>query len=216
SYHFTSSNDQGAILILPEGSSLSRLENKAIFRDYAKKHALAWFKYAKKRRGREFPSGTDPSLYLVTGCEKCPAWGSNGSPSPLICFHPERVATDIYSWGRSGPYESRCHPTHKFSGQPLPNQTVFVRGFKISKKSKKVLKVRDITGTRVKAEQILDLSLGMSAGPNAGTGTRNASRASNDQGHASSGGRHRTMAPAGGLGNDDMDVDDSSLQEASP
>ncbi|KAI3612925.1 hypothetical protein WG66_005349 [Moniliophthora roreri] len=225
SYRFTSSNDQGAILMLPEGSTLSKLESKAIFRAYAKKNALAWFSYAKECRGREFPSGTDPSLYLVTGWEKCPAWGISSFCNsfykgttvnlPFNVLSPEEGRHNVYSWGRSVLCQSRCHPSIKFSGKSLPNQTVFIRGFKISKRSKKEFKVRDIMGTRVTAEKILDLPFEPSTG--AGPPPSNASEASNDQGHGSnSGGRHRTIALSEELGDgEDMDIDDDSPQEAS-
>ncbi|ESK92614.1 hypothetical protein Moror_4327 [Moniliophthora roreri MCA 2997] len=226
SYAFSSSNDQGAILMLPEGSTLSRLESKAIFRDYAKKHALAWFKYAKKRRGREFPSDTVPSLYLVTGWEKCPAWGissfcnsihdESSVALPFNVFSPEEGRHNIYSWGHNGLCESRCHPSIKFSGESLPNQTIFIRGFKISRKSRKKLKVRDITGTRVTAEKILDLPFKSSTG--AGINSSSASGASNNQRHGSGSsprGHYRNVALSEEHEvEDEMDIDDSSLHEA--
>uniref|UniRef100_A0A0W0EWQ8 GATA-type domain-containing protein n=1 Tax=Moniliophthora roreri TaxID=221103 RepID=A0A0W0EWQ8_MONRR len=225
SYQFTSINDQGAILMLPEGSFLSKLESKAIFRDYAKKHALAWFKYARRRRGREFPSGIDPSLYLVTGWEKCPAWGISSFCNavnkgtavtlPFNVLKPEEGCHNIYSWGHSSLCESHCHPNINSSGDWLPNQTVFVRGFKVSRKSGKKLKVRDITGTHVTAEKILDMPFKSSTG--IGTSSNNVSRASNYQEHgSSSSGKYQTMAfSEGPVAGDEMDIDDSSLQEAS-
>ncbi|KAJ7220288.1 hypothetical protein GGX14DRAFT_323298, partial [Mycena pura] len=62
---------QGAVLALPHGSHLQKLENLETVRTYAATHAENWFKYINGPRGR----GLDGSLYLVTGCEKAPSWG---------------------------------------------------------------------------------------------------------------------------------------------
>ncbi|ESK87724.1 hypothetical protein Moror_1825 [Moniliophthora roreri MCA 2997] len=172
SYEFTSSSEHGAVLALPEGSALYILENQSKFRDYARRHAKEWFQYAQERRGREFPPDRDPSLYMVTGCEKCSAWGIasffNPQPTRKLVIIPFNTAQDkmgqagnVYSWGFDGRCNTRCHPAEEDSswdGQYYQNQCVFLRGFKVSKKRKKSkVKVRDITGSRAKAEKILDI-----------------------------------------------------------
>ncbi|KAF8157618.1 hypothetical protein K438DRAFT_1529029, partial [Mycena galopus ATCC 62051] len=62
---------QGAVLALPHGSQLRKLDNLEALRKYAATHAESWFKYINGPRGR----GLNGSLYLVTGCEKAVSWG---------------------------------------------------------------------------------------------------------------------------------------------
>ncbi|KAJ6568694.1 hypothetical protein B0H19DRAFT_909469, partial [Mycena capillaripes] len=62
---------QGAVLALPHGSHLQKLDNVEVLRKYAATHAESWFKYINGPRGR----GISGSLYLVTGCEKTVSWG---------------------------------------------------------------------------------------------------------------------------------------------
>uniref|UniRef100_A0A0W0ETY2 Homeobox domain-containing protein n=2 Tax=Moniliophthora roreri TaxID=221103 RepID=A0A0W0ETY2_MONRR len=172
SYEFISSDEHGAILALPEGSTLYILENQSKFRNYARMNAKEWFRYAEELRGREFPRDRDPSLYMVTGCEKCSAWGiaSFFSPQPtrklvIIPFNTaqsnESQTGNMYSWGFDGRCNTRCHPDaddSSWEGPYCQNQCVFLRGFKVSKRRKKSsVKVRDITGSRAKAESILDI-----------------------------------------------------------
>ncbi|KAJ7932072.1 hypothetical protein B0H13DRAFT_1537467, partial [Mycena leptocephala] len=61
---------RGAVLALPHGSHLQKLENLENVRKYAATHAESWFKYINGPRGRGLNA-----LYLVTGCEKAPSWG---------------------------------------------------------------------------------------------------------------------------------------------
>ncbi|KAK7027973.1 hypothetical protein VNI00_015059 [Paramarasmius palmivorus] len=171
-YDFTSSSHQGAILMLPEGSCLSKVENKSLLRDYAKSHAKQWFSYATGTRGREFSDDTNSSLYLVTGHEKCTSWGiasffsptssERGVSLPFNVFRDGYGERNIYGWGQDdGRCSSRCYPntsTPATTGKLPRNQTVFMHGFKVSKKRKSTkVKIRDVTGNKVKAERILDL-----------------------------------------------------------
>ncbi|KAJ7868838.1 hypothetical protein B0H13DRAFT_1484566, partial [Mycena leptocephala] len=63
---------QGAVLALPQGAHLEKLENLETLRIYIAKHAESWYRYIRGTRGRELENG---SLYLVTGWEKAPSWG---------------------------------------------------------------------------------------------------------------------------------------------
>ncbi|KAJ7686067.1 hypothetical protein B0H17DRAFT_907284, partial [Mycena rosella] len=63
---------RGAVLALPHGSQLTKLENLEHMRRYASEHAESWYKYINGARGRGLANG---SLYLVTGCEKSRSWG---------------------------------------------------------------------------------------------------------------------------------------------
>ncbi|KAJ7889645.1 hypothetical protein B0H13DRAFT_1626682, partial [Mycena leptocephala] len=69
---FNCKGPNGAVLALPHGAHLDKLENIETMRRYATKHAESWYKYANETRGRGLVNG---SLYLVTGCEKAQSWG---------------------------------------------------------------------------------------------------------------------------------------------
>ncbi|KAJ7813828.1 hypothetical protein B0H13DRAFT_1740923 [Mycena leptocephala] len=73
--HFVFSCDapQGAVLALPHGAHLEKLENLETLRKYVAKHAKSWYKYIRYTRGRV--GLENGSLYLVTGWEKAPSWG---------------------------------------------------------------------------------------------------------------------------------------------
>jgi hypothetical protein len=71
---FKCSGPDGALLALPHGSHLEKLENLESMRRYAAKNAENWYKYinAPEGRGRGLTNGF---LYLITGCEKSQSWG---------------------------------------------------------------------------------------------------------------------------------------------
>ncbi|KIJ18162.1 hypothetical protein PAXINDRAFT_71773, partial [Paxillus involutus ATCC 200175] len=71
-YEFSSSSEEGAILVLPEGASKTDLANKLIFRQEALKHALSWYTFAYFNLGRS--NINDDSLYLITGYHKASSW----------------------------------------------------------------------------------------------------------------------------------------------
>ncbi|ESK92626.1 hypothetical protein Moror_4339 [Moniliophthora roreri MCA 2997] len=218
SYQFSPAHSEAALLILPEGSSFATLESKAIFLNYAKENAKEWFSYAEEHRGRIFPS-KNPSLYLITGWEKCFSWGISS-----LCI-PNHISTkavslqfDVigdfhfkYNWGHVTRFdESRCYPSTKSSGHgPIANQTVFAQGFKISKRRKKEkVKVRDITATTVNAEKVLDLPPGTF---NSNSSYYSASGSSSSHGYGySSGGYSQSTTLANP--EDDIAIDDNSLQ----
>ncbi|KAF9072337.1 hypothetical protein BDP27DRAFT_427529 [Rhodocollybia butyracea] len=62
-YDFMSMSPDGAILVLPDGSTRIDLKNKKIFRQYANRNAHRWFTYVENTRGRECE---DLSLYIIT------------------------------------------------------------------------------------------------------------------------------------------------------
>ncbi|KAJ7726670.1 hypothetical protein B0H14DRAFT_2183835, partial [Mycena olivaceomarginata] len=69
---FQCSGPNGAVLALPHGAHVEKLENVASMQCYAVKHAESWYKYARETRGRELGNS---SLLLITGCEKARSWG---------------------------------------------------------------------------------------------------------------------------------------------
>jgi hypothetical protein len=46
-------NQEGAILVLPDGEESIDLRNKTVFRDYALRHGLAWYQHTNTTLGRE-------------------------------------------------------------------------------------------------------------------------------------------------------------------
>ncbi|KAJ7707389.1 hypothetical protein B0H17DRAFT_871953, partial [Mycena rosella] len=62
----------GAILALPHGAHVEKLENLQNIRQYAAENAENWYRYINCARGRGLANG---SLYLVTGSEKSRSWG---------------------------------------------------------------------------------------------------------------------------------------------
>ncbi|KAJ7364388.1 hypothetical protein DFH08DRAFT_682466 [Mycena albidolilacea] len=132
---FSCRGPNGAVLALPYGSHLEKLQSIAEMRRYARKHAESWYKHVNETRGRALVNG---SLYLITGCEKAESWGIatfHDVPGPnefQLSFAP---TTDVdhghrYRW--HAPY---CRQKHADSpavvGTPL-NQTTFIHAFAIS------------------------------------------------------------------------------------
>ncbi|KAJ7285246.1 hypothetical protein C8J57DRAFT_712032 [Mycena rebaudengoi] len=126
---------KGAVLALPHGSNLNKLRNLDGVLEYAACHADSWYKFVNGPRGRRLENG---SLYLITGCEKCPSWGmANFQAVPdedefQLSFRPTagEDAGYKYRWQRGNACGKQADaPT--VSGSPI-NQTVFVHGFTIS------------------------------------------------------------------------------------
>ncbi|KAJ7745714.1 hypothetical protein B0H16DRAFT_971374 [Mycena metata] len=134
---FSCGTPQGAILALPHGGHLEKLENLETIRAYAATHAESWYKYIREVRGRALANG---ALYLVTGCEKAQSWGMASfhsvSDEFQLAFKP-RIRPDSasqYRW--SGVHGHRLPAQHKSYNpsadrNPL-NQTTFIHGLSIS------------------------------------------------------------------------------------
>ncbi|KAJ6588695.1 hypothetical protein B0H19DRAFT_923299, partial [Mycena capillaripes] len=125
----------GAVLALPHGAHLKKLENLTRVRQYAVKNAESWYKYVNETRGRGLVNG---SLYLITGCEKAESWGmASYHDVPLqnefpISFGPTADADGGYRYRWQG-----THFRHKHADSPplddTPlNQTTFIHAFAIS------------------------------------------------------------------------------------
>ncbi|KAJ7067226.1 hypothetical protein C8F01DRAFT_1341938, partial [Mycena amicta] len=64
---FACRGPSGALLALPYGSQLAKLQNVEAMRRYAAQNAESWYRYVNEERGRRLVNG---GLYLITGCEK--------------------------------------------------------------------------------------------------------------------------------------------------
>ncbi|KAJ6512763.1 hypothetical protein C8R45DRAFT_326820 [Mycena sanguinolenta] len=133
---FSCRGPSGAILALPHGAHLEKLENLAKMRRYAEEHAENWYEYVNVTRGRGLVSG---HLYLVSGCEKAPSWGmANFLDVALqdefkLSFGPTEDAANGYKYRWNG---NHCHSKQSADaplddGTPL-NQTTFIHAFAIS------------------------------------------------------------------------------------
>ena len=134
-FQFACSTPEGAILVLPNGSS--RTDLIASFRSHllahARKHALSWLEWVYG--GLEFAS----SIYLITGTNKCENWclaSYSNIPAELgvsLSFTPTVTPSDRpsgivrYAAQSSGNITRRTFRPNEHSG----NQSVFIRGYKI-------------------------------------------------------------------------------------
>ncbi|KAJ7674342.1 hypothetical protein B0H17DRAFT_1082140 [Mycena rosella] len=131
-FTFDCNAPEGAVLALPHGSHLEKLENMEHMRRYAAKNAESWYKYINGERGRGLSNG---ALYLVTGFEKSQSWGMAAFQEVttqtefLLSFKP--TAADRYRWTASGPATTKASGPIPIHGEPL-NQTLFIHGLSIS------------------------------------------------------------------------------------
>ncbi|KAJ7612364.1 hypothetical protein DFH06DRAFT_152746 [Mycena polygramma] len=135
---FRCDGPQGAVLALPDGADLQRLENLENMRAYAAEHADSWYKYINGARGRGISNG---DLYLVTGCEKARSWGMASFRAAReefrLSFKPTAIAGathNPYRWsgthGQANPSRRKFHDPPS-TNDPV-NQTTFIHGLSIS------------------------------------------------------------------------------------
>ncbi|KAF8967317.1 hypothetical protein BDZ97DRAFT_1656622 [Flammula alnicola] len=136
---FSSMDQEGGILILPEGASREDLIATERFHEYAKKNAPHWYQVINGYGGVVHTNG---SLFLVTGCDKAKDWASASFP-----YHAGDTETRIdlrYTWQPEygPPWIDNGTARTRFYAPPnsktIPadgdtkNQCVFVRGMRIS------------------------------------------------------------------------------------
>ncbi|KAJ7649656.1 hypothetical protein FB45DRAFT_560 [Roridomyces roridus] len=138
-FAFECSGHQGALLAIPLGSLVQKLDSLEDMLQYARQNAESWYKYVNEVRGRRLANG---SLYLITGWEKARAWGmanyrQHTTQRPFrLSFEPTTgdnmgVVRPKYRWTASGPARTRTSGFIPTEDAPL-NQTVFLHGFSIS------------------------------------------------------------------------------------
>ncbi|KAJ6552770.1 hypothetical protein B0H19DRAFT_949488 [Mycena capillaripes] len=127
---------QGALLALPHGAYLKKLDNLETLRAYVATHAENWYKYVNGARGRGLANG---SLYLITGCEKAKSWGMAAFHSARnefqLAFQPMPSANSSFQYRWSGmggrnPAQTKSYDPTPITG-PL-DQTTFIHGLSIS------------------------------------------------------------------------------------
>ncbi|KAF8444926.1 hypothetical protein L210DRAFT_3054301 [Boletus edulis BED1] len=150
-YEFSLSMEDGAVLILPEGAESCDLANEKMFLGEAIRHGVGWYECATEEAGRLI---SNDSLYLITGFHKACSWslgaadrsGSNLQNRRSVKFkvgqiHQDNVTARAYLWAATHGFTGRLGPTYPYG---IPNyirderlrrgmnQTVFVRGFRIT------------------------------------------------------------------------------------
>ena len=162
-FKFECSGSTGAVLILPEGGSRVDLRKMGLFYQYSASNATAWYRFVNgPDLCRQAGNG---SLYLVTGCDKSPAWGVAsyshpfGAPEGSLKFtavgEEEDGSTSLaYGWEN---YSSAAVRTGRRQGRQsaagpelIFNQCVFIRGLRISLQPQLL---RRLLGDKVKVEE---------------------------------------------------------------
>ncbi|KAK6984226.1 hypothetical protein R3P38DRAFT_2576213 [Favolaschia claudopus] len=129
---FDCQGPEGAVLTLPHGAHLEKLENLESMRRYAAKNAESWYKYVNETRGRGLSNG---SLYLVTGWEKAESWGmATFQDVPVqkefqLSFRPTVDAEHGYRYRWQGAHSHRKYADPRAE---YLNQTMFIHAFAIS------------------------------------------------------------------------------------
>jgi hypothetical protein len=130
------SPSEGALLILPEGAERHDLRNHHRFLEVATQHGADWYRFAEERVGQII--GND-SFYLITGLCKTTSWSlaafekTAGTAEYPAQFRVSQVGGDniaaTYTWDTARSLDWRIGPIDNYG---IPNQTVFVRGFKVA------------------------------------------------------------------------------------
>ncbi|KAF8125771.1 hypothetical protein EV363DRAFT_621247 [Boletus edulis] len=140
-YEFALSSKEGALLILPEGAERCYLRNQRPFLEEAIHHAVDWYNFSEHRLGRII---SHDSLYLITGFYKTRSWSiasyqqASGSGGGHAQFKAMQVGggniSNSYSWETTHALDWRVGPSDQYYNG-IPNQSVFIQGFKIAVRS---------------------------------------------------------------------------------
>ncbi|KAJ7686896.1 hypothetical protein B0H17DRAFT_1013209, partial [Mycena rosella] len=135
-FTFNCEAPRGAVLALPHGGHLEKLENLDPIREYAAQHAESWYRYINGARGRGLSNG---SLYLATGREKSQSWGMASFNSVReefqVTYKPTPGAGSLHNYRWRG-IHARRNPardkTYDSGAEGSRNQTTFIHGLSIS------------------------------------------------------------------------------------
>ena len=135
-YEFNLPSSGGALLILPDGAERHELRNHGLFFEEATKHAVGWYRFAGERFGRMI---SHDSLYLITGFHKAYSWSlaafenASGNGEFSAQFKMAQVGggniAGTYTWKTTRVQDWRVGHVDTYG---FPNQSVFIRGFKIA------------------------------------------------------------------------------------
>ncbi|KAH0828724.1 hypothetical protein J3R83DRAFT_3135 [Lanmaoa asiatica] len=146
-YRFSLSPSEGALLILPKGAERYDLLNDGLFLEQASRNGAEWYNYAVNRRHRII---NHDALYMITGIYKARSWSvaafENTTENEHYTANFKQIegnnTAPMYSWDTTRALDWRVGP-HIDCG--IPNQAVFIRGFKIALRS-------GLLGTRISVQ----------------------------------------------------------------
>jgi hypothetical protein len=134
----STSSKEAAVLLLPDGASRTDLRRKRKFRDYALKHARAWYAFVNGDLERMADNG---DLYLVTGTDKSLSWSmaavENHSEDCKISMKLKAaqigsIGTSFWEWETANSFSDSGPRPFPADAEHTENQTVFLRGFKVA------------------------------------------------------------------------------------
>ncbi|KAN0101158.1 hypothetical protein V8E55_001142 [Tylopilus felleus] len=140
-YMFNMSSNDGGALILPEGAERHDVRDPRPFFEQASRHAATWYHFAEENLGRII---SHDSIYVVTGFHKARSWslasyqtdhGYGDFPAYFTIGAAREGGRGLaagYSWETTRNMDWRVGP---YDGPGVPNQSVFIRGFKIAQRS---------------------------------------------------------------------------------
>ncbi|KAL0058788.1 hypothetical protein AAF712_014525 [Marasmius tenuissimus] len=139
-FTFHLSDKEGALLMLPHGGTLQKLENTSEFEKRAQHHWRHWYEFADQQGDLH----DSEALCLVTGVERCTTWAMAAwdSDSASTCVHDDLGSLTLTVNGTTGACEwasppARCSTQSSESAATnglQPNQeTVFIRGLWIDR-----------------------------------------------------------------------------------
>ncbi|KAL0059197.1 hypothetical protein AAF712_014091 [Marasmius tenuissimus] len=144
------SQEAGAV-VMPgvDGADRTDASNKAIFLEYAFRNGESWYRFVNGELGREADNG---ELYLITGFDKTNSWENAViyNRSSTNSFSLAFTTGGLGAEGRlrlSKTTSEGASLSHRYSSdESLYNQSLFIRGFRISVRQG----VRSRWGTKVK------------------------------------------------------------------
>lgn len=134
-HRFSLCQNEGAMLILPEGAERHRLAKELLLLDVVIQNAVDWYRFAREQLYRNI---RNDALYLVTGFHKACSWSlasfKDAAASSARCklmqlTNGGPIVTAHSTWETVRPLEWRIGPRHSIG---IPNQSVFITGFKIA------------------------------------------------------------------------------------
>ncbi|KAK1225361.1 hypothetical protein PQX77_011701 [Marasmius sp. AFHP31] len=136
-FTFSLSEKEGALLMLPRGGVLKKLQNTYRFKTRIKSHWRQWYKFAEE--AGDLDEGQ--TLCLLTGIERCSTWAMAGwdakpgrshtSPDSLKLTVDNASGQCFWSFPPAGCWtQSALEPTQI---DEEPKETVFVRGIWINR-----------------------------------------------------------------------------------
>ncbi|KAK1235024.1 hypothetical protein PQX77_001761 [Marasmius sp. AFHP31] len=138
SFTFHLSTEGGALLMLPQGGTLKRLEKTAGFKERVRHHWRQWYDFAEDQVDLD----DGQALYLVTGVEKCTTWAMASWDAVPNIACDELGSLELTVDGTTGACSwafppARCSTQSSDSlitNSPQSGQeTIFVRGFRIDR-----------------------------------------------------------------------------------